>query len=425
MLQASAVAGDGQLLSTDSIRETLFAGLEGRFSGARVLALIPDRTRTLPLPLLFPMLADCLADTRQLDFMVALGTHPPLNAEELCSLVGLTPAQYHEDYSHINLLNHEWDNPAALTELGIIGEDQLRELCGPAWHHSLGGDVPVNLNRAVLEYDHILIVGPSFPHEVVGISGGAKYLFPGISGPQLINKFHWLGALITTMNIIGCKDTPVRDIIHQAAEFMPTPLTLLSLVVVDEGLAGMFIGDHLSAWDAAARLSQQNHIRWLDRPYERVLSWCPPMYDELWTGAKAMYKLEPAVADGGELVIYAPHMDTVSVTHGQYIYELGYHVLPWFLQQWPRFCDYPTSVIAHSTHVKGIGTFADGLEEPRIQVTLSSRISREDCARLNLGYRDPASLDLQAWRDCEDTLFVPKAGETLYRVQGDSRCGAG
>ena len=149
------------------------------------------------------------------------------------------------------------------------------------------------------------------------------------------------------------------------------------------------------------------------------------MYDELWTGAKAMYKLEPAVADGGELVIYAPHMDTVSVTHGQYIYELGYHVLPWFLQQWPRFCDYPTSVIAHSTHVKGIGTFADGLEEPRIQVTLSSRISREDCARLNLGYRDPASMDLQAWRDCEDTLFVPKAGETLYRVQGDSRCGGG
>ena len=187
-----------------------------------------------------------------------LGTHPPLNEEELCSLVGLSPAQYREDYSHINLLNHEWDNPAALTELGIIDEDQLRELCGPAWHHSLGGDVPVNLNRAVLEYDHILIVGPSFPHEVVGISGGAKYLFPGISGPQLINKFHWLGALITTMNIIGCKDTPVRDIIHQAAEFLPTPLTLLSLVVVDEGLAGMFIGDHLNAWAAAARLSQQH-----------------------------------------------------------------------------------------------------------------------------------------------------------------------
>lgn len=425
MIQAGAVAADGGLLSEDLIRETLHDGLAGQFAGARVLALIPDRTRTLPLPQLFPLLVECLADTRQLDFMVALGTHPPLSEAELCGLVGLTPAEYRERYPHIQLLNHDWDNPAALTELGVISDDQLRELCGPAWHHSLGGDVKVNLNRAVLEYDHILIVGPSFPHEVVGISGGAKYLYPGISGPQLINKFHWLGALITTMKIIGLRDTPVRDIIHQAAELLPTPLSLLALVVVDDGLAGMFIGDHLSAWDAAARLSQQKHVRLLERPFERVLSCCPPMYDELWTGGKAMYKLEPAVADGGELVIYAPHMDTVSVTHGRYIYDVGYHVLPWFLQDWSRYQDYPTSVIAHSTHVKGIGNVVDGIEEPRIQVTLASRISREDCATLNLGYRDPDRLDLPAWRDCEDTLFVPKAGETLYRVRGDQPCGAG
>lgn len=425
MLQARAVAADGELLSHDEICNTLHDGLAGRYTGARVLALIPDRTRTLPLPQLFPLLADCLRDARQLDFMVALGTHPPLGEAERCGLVGLTPAQYRERYPGIRLLNHEWDNPQALTELGVISADRLRELCGPAWHHSLGGDVPVNLNRAVLEYDHVLIVGPVFPHEVVGISGGAKYLFPGISGPELINKFHWLGALITTMKIIGCKDTPVRDIIHLAAEFLPTPLSLLALVVVDEGLAGMFIGDHLSAWDAAARLSQRKHIQLLDHPAERVLSCCPPMYDELWTGGKAMYKLEPAVADGGELIIHAPHMDTVSVTHGRHIYELGYHVLPWFLQDWERFRDYPTSVIAHSTHVKGIGDVIDGVEHPRIQVTLASRISREDCQTLNLGYRNPDSLDLRRWRERDDVLFVPKAGETLYRVAGDDRCGPG
>ena len=425
MLQAGAVAEDGLTLTDTQIRETLHAGLENRFRGARVLALIPDRTRTLPLPRLFPMLVECLANARQLDFMIALGTHPPLNEEERCALVGLTPATYRDRYAHVRLLNHEWDNPAALSELGVISDEQLRELCGPAWHHSLGGEVRVNLNRAALEYDHILIVGPSFPHEVVGISGGAKYLFPGISGPQLINRFHWLGALITTMKIIGHKDTPVRDIIHQAAELVPTPLTLLALVVVDKGLAGMFIGDHLQAWEAAARLSQQHHIHLLERPYERVLSWCPPMYDELWTGGKAMYKLEPAVADGGELVIYAPHLDTVSVTHGHYIRDVGYHVLPFFLKQWSRYCDYPTSVIAHSTHVKGIGTWEDGVERPRIQVTLASRISREDCAALNLGYHDPDSIDLRAWREREDTLFVPGAGEILYRVRGDGSNGTG
>lgn len=209
------------------------------------------------------------------------------------------------------------------------------------------------------------------------------------------------------------------DFIHAATAFVPTPITLLSLVVVGDGLAGMFIGSHTEAWGAAADLSRQHHIRWLERPFQQVLSWCPPMYDELWTGGKAMYKLEPAVADGGELIIYAPHMDTVSITHGSYIYDLGYHVLPYFLKQWDTYKHYPTSVIAHSTHVKGIGTYEDGIETPRIQVTLASRIPPEDCYRLNLGYRNPDDINPQDWQNREDegVLYVPKAGETLYRVR--------
>ena len=418
MLNAQAIAPNGQSLSDETIRETIEEGLRGKFTGARVLALIPDHTRTVPLPQLFPMLIEALDDTKQLDFMVALGTHPPLSEESRCKLVGISKYDWKNKYAHIGILNHEWDNPAALTDIGLITDDQMREIAGSAWHPSLRGDIPVNVNRAILDYDHILIVGPSFPHEVVGISGGAKYIFPGICGPDMINKFHWLGALITTMKIIGIKETPVRNVIHTAAEFIPRPITLLGLTVVGDGLAGMFIGDHIEAWHAAADLSRQHHIRWIDKPFERVLSWCPPMYDELWTGGKAMYKLEPAVADGGELIIYAPHMDTVSVTHGKHIYELGYHVLPYFLKQWEKFEHIPTSAIAHSTHVKGLGEFNNGVEKPRIQVTLASHISEDDCKTLNLGYLNPDDVHPDAWRDREDDglLFVPKAGETLYRV---------
>jgi nickel-dependent lactate racemase len=419
MLYAQATAAPDQLLSENVIRKTLEEGLTGQFTGTRVLALIPDHTRTVPLPQLFPLIVDALRDVKKLDFMVALGTHPPLSEESRCRLVGITLEEWRTTYAHIGILNHAWDNPEVLTEIGVITDDQLREIAGPAWHPSLSGDVPVRLNRAILDYDHILIIGPSFPHEVVGISGGAKYLFPGICGPEMINNFHWLGALITTMKIIGVKNTPVRDIIHLAATFVPTPITLLSLVVVGNGLAGMYIGDHIEAWEAAADLSRQHHIRWIDRPFQQVLSWCPPMYDELWTGGKAMYKLEPAVADGGELIIYAPHLDTVSITHGKYIYELGYHVLPYFLKQWDKFQHFPNSVIAHSTHVKGLGNFENGVETPRIQVTLASRISAEDCKKLNLGYRNPDDIVPQDWqnREAEGVLFVPKAGETLYRVK--------
>jgi nickel-dependent lactate racemase len=358
--------------------------------------------------------------------MVALGTHPPLREESLHKLVGITAEERTTTFKHIGLLNHAWDTPSALTSLGVIGQDEIKQIAGDYWHSSLPDEVDIRINKAALEYDHVIILGPTFPHEVVGFSGGAKYLFPGISGAEMINATHWLGALAGVVGTIGIKDTPVRAMIHAAAERLQTPVTLVALVVASsrnsgegKGLSGLFVGDHVSAWNEAAKLSAQRHIRWCEKPFQRVLSSAPPMYDELWTGAKAMYKLEPAVAVGGEVVIYAPHLDVVSNVHGKYIYEVGYHILPYFLNDWERFKHIPLGVLAHSTHVRGSGVWENGMEKPNIHVTLSSKISAEDCARLNLGYLDPAKVNQDEWKDRENdgVLYVPKAGEILYRLK--------
>jgi nickel-dependent lactate racemase len=407
------------LLSDDQVRQVLVKGLAGNFRGRRVLVLIPDHTRTIPLPFLFREVVELLHDTRQLDFMVALGTHPSLTERQICQLVGITPEERQTIYRQIGLLNHTWDSPGALTQIGTLPQDQIKQIAADNWHPSLGGDVKVKINRAVLEYDHILILGPTFPHEVVGYSGGAKYFFPGISGPDMINTTHWLGALAGVRDTIGIKETPVRTMIHAAAAYIPIPSTLIALVVVDGGLAGLFIGDYRSAWQAAADLSARRHIIWEDRPYQRVLSCAPPIYDELWTAGKAMYKLEPALAAGGELIIFAPHLASVSHVHGKFIYGVGYHVLPYFLNQWERFKHFPLAVLAHSTHVRGAGRFENGREYPRAKVTLASQITPEDCAQLALGYRNPDEIDMAAWQNREDQgiLFVPKAGEMLFRVK--------
>lgn len=438
MLQIQATAPAGQLLTESEIRDTLTQALERQFTNQRLLVLIPDHTRSLPLPFLFRALVEILHDTRQLDFMVALGTHPALSDESLNQLVGITsaeraslaagkglgtssvsPLQNPLPYPPIRLLNHAWDNPGALTSIGVIEQDQIKQIAGERWHSSLPNSVDIRLNKAALAYDHILILGPTFPHEVVGFSGGAKYLFPGISGPDMINATHWLGALAGVVGTIGVKDTPVRAMIHAAAEKLTTPVTLIALTVQDHDLAGLFIGDLYQAWSAAADFSAQRHIRWCEKPFQRVLSCAPKMYDELWTGAKAMYKLEPAVAVGGEVIIYAPHLDVVSHVHGKYIYEIGYHILPYFLQDWARFKHIPLGVLAHATHVRGSGVMEDGLEKPNVRVTLASQIPPADCARLNLGYLDPASIDLNEWqgRENEGILYVPKAGEILYRLK--------
>ncbi len=419
MIYSHSIAPAGRTLSKDQIIETLYKGLDSKFINQRTLVLIPDHTRSLPLPFLFRALVDVLRGAKQLDFMVALGTHPPLSDGSINKLVGITAEERAIPFGHVGLLNHTWDTPSALTLLGVMEQDEIKQIAGANWHSSLPSEVDIRINKAALEYDHIVILGPTFPHEVAGFSGGAKYLFPGISGGEMINVTHWLGALAGVVRTLGIKDTPVRAMIHAAAERLKTPLVLIALTVEGHELSGLFIGDHLSAWNEAAKLSAERHIRWCENPFQRVLSCAPPMYDELWTAAKAMYKLEPAVATGGEVIIYAPHLDVVSHVHGKYIYKVGYHILPYLLNDWERFKNYPLGVLAHSTHVRGSGVMENGIEKPNVRVTLASKISAEDCARLNLGYLDPIKVNIDDWKNREDegVLYGPKAGEILYRLR--------
>ncbi len=170
-------------------------------------------------------------------------------------------------------------------------------------------DVPVEINKTIYEYDQVMILGPVFPHEVVGFSGGNKYLFPGISGPEVLNFFHWLGAVVTNPMIIGSKWTPVRKIVDHAGAMVDIEKTCFCMVVrPDKSLAGLFFGTPESAWDAASDLSATEHITYKERPFHTIVSCAPPMYDDLWVGGKCMYKLEPILADGGELDhLRAPH----------------------------------------------------------------------------------------------------------------------
>jgi nickel-dependent lactate racemase len=419
MLVDQAIAPPGQHLTDEVVINCLTQAFNRQFTRKRVLVLIPDHTRSLPLPFLFRTLVNILGDAARLDFMVALGTHPPLTEESLNRLVGISSEDRTGSFASIGLINHAWNDPSALTSIGEFEKEQIKTIAGDIWHPSLPDHIDIRLNKAIFEYDHVIILGPVFPHEVVGFSGGAKYIFPGISGPEMINATHWLGALSGVVGTIGLKQTPVRAMIDAASQKLNVPLTLIALVVEEHDLSGVFIGDKKAAWNAAVELSAQRHIRWFENPFHRVLSCAPSMYDELWTCAKAMYKLEPATAVGGEVIIYAPHLETISHVHGKYIREVGYHILPYFLSDWERFKHIPLGVLAHSTHLRGSGIMDNGIEKPNVRVTLATRIPAEVCASLNLGYLDPATISLEEWqeRESEGILLVPRAGEILYRCK--------
>jgi nickel-dependent lactate racemase len=382
--------------------------------GRRVLLVVPDHTRTCPLGLLFRLIhASVGASVRRLDVMMALGTHPPMTEEQINRRLEITAEERRTRYASVGFFNHAWDDPGALMEVGRFSAPEIRELTDGLFEL----DIAVTCNRRVRDYDVLLIVGPVFPHEVVGYSGGNKYIFPGISGPEILNFFHWLGAVITNPRIIGNKWTPVRRVVDRAAAMVPVERRAFCMVVSGHDLAGLYAGTPEEAWSAASDHSARVHVIRTDRAYRQVLSCAPAMYDDLWVGAKCMYKLEPALADGAELIIYAPHIRHVSQTHGALIRKIGYHTRDYFLKQWDRFKDIPWGILAHSTHVKGIGAYENGIERPRVSVVLATGIPEEECRAINLGYRDPASIrprDFEG-RESEGILLVPKAGEMLYR----------
>ncbi len=403
-------------LSPADVREW-FANLPKHdFANQRILLIVPDATRTAPLPLLFDALfRELRPHCSAMDVLVALGTHPPMSDAQIAKLLGIDEAERGRLFYQLQTFNHEWDRPDRLLTLGIFTKQQTEEMSGGL----LSLEVPVQINSRIQDYDLLLVLGPVFPHEVVGFSGGNKYFFPGIGGPGVLNFFHWLGALITNAEIIGVKDTPVRRVVDAAASMISQTRRAITFVVSSDcSLHGIFYGTPESAWNEAADLSGQLHIKRCDRPYRQVLSCAPPMYDELWVAGKCMYKMEPVVADDGELIIYAPHMHEISVTHGKLIEQVGYHVRDYFTKQWDQFKEIPWGVLAHSTHVRGSGTFENGIERPRVRVTLASGIPEETCRRINLGYRDPASIDIESFANREDEgiLLVRKSGEYLYRL---------
>ncbi len=384
--------------------------------GKKVLVIIPDQTRSMPMPLMFHVLTEALSKkANKLDYIIALGTHPPLPEDMICKLLGITHEEKHTIYKDINIFNHAWQDPNVLHLLGVISKEQIYEFSNGL----LNQEVPVQINRIILDYDILIIVGPVFPHEVVGFSGGNKYFFPGISGPDFLNVFHWLGALITNIKINGVKHTPVRRLIDYASSMIKKEKYCFALNVEHDKTRAIFFGTPEEAWSIAADLSEKTHIIYKPRTYHSVLAESPLMYDEIWTAGKCMYKLEPVVADNGELIIYGPHIKEISVTHGHLIRKIGYHTRDYFLAQMDKFRDIPGGILAHSTHVRGIGTYTDGIEKPRVKVTLATSIPKEICDEINLGYRDPNAINIEDWKNREDEgiLFVPQAGEVLYRVK--------
>jgi nickel-dependent lactate racemase len=416
LIAAGSASAD---LSISEIRAAVKSALAGISPGERVLAIVPDKTRDDNTDLLIPFASEELLarGAACFDILVALGTHSPMTEAEKRVKLGL------DNGAEIPLLgrvfDHRWDDPNDLVSLGTLPGAQVSDLTGGL----LNSDIPVRLNRLLAPglYDTVLVFGATVPHEVAGFSGGSKYFFQGVAGPDLTHQTHWLGALATIEKIIGRVETPTRRLIEAAADLVPARIVSFNSVVTREDgrlrTHALFAGDIKAAFRRAAEISSQVHIKYVDRKYKRVVALLDEHYTEMWVGGKASYKLGGIIEEVGELIIYAPHLDRISDTHGRLIEKYGYWPLEKVKQLLSSNSDLEQNlcVAAHLAHVSFSNS---GLSRepsaPRYRITLSSGLDEANCRRVNLGFLNPADFRVEDYESLPDTLIVPQAGRDLY-----------
>ena len=405
-------------LSVDDMRLIVEEALESVPAGSRVLAVISDRTRDDNTPELFPLISRVLAarGAAQFDALVAQGTHVAMSDGDKRSKIGA-------GLSAIPLLgtvfDHHWDRDSELTTLGTITADEIAAETGGLLRESV--NIRLNAHLRPGHYDVVLVIGATVPHEVAGFAGGAKYFFPGVAGPELTHLTHWLGALATIERVIGRVETPTRHLIEKAASFVPTPVIAFTSVSTrnEQGFKtrALFTGDLRATVRQAAAVSQQVHVRYTGRRYKRVVALLDAHYDELWVGGKASYKLGSVIERGGELIIFAPHLTAISLTHGALIEKYGYAPLERVRDMVEGSDELRANlcVAAHLAHVAYAGEKGhDGVVVPRYRITLAANLPEEICRKVNLGYMDMGTFDVRTYANDPDTLVVPIAGRDLY-----------
>jgi nickel-dependent lactate racemase len=383
-------------------------------SGLKVLAIVPDSTRVVPVPLFFRLFQDALSGiVKSLDFIVASGTHLPMSNTGLFSHFGTAPRELSRKFSKTRLFSHQWNLPEELTLLGTIPADDISMLSSGL----IQTELPVRINRLIQDYDILIVLSPVTPHEYTGFSGGNKSFFPGIGGHEVTNFIHWAGILPPQGNSIGDTRSPTRFLLDRAASLIPVPRLFFCPVLKNYGLSGLFIGDHNEAWEEAVKLSSKVHIIHEKRQYSTVVTKVPVMYQDMWTGAKCVTKNERIVEDDGELIVYAPHIGQLSFSHGMLIEALGYHTKDYFISHWEKFKGYPWMVLAHSTLLKPGGTYEQAKEKPRIRVRLATGIKRNICKKVNIDYANPDSIRLDDYinKEAQGFLLIHDGSEMLHQ----------
>lgn len=415
-------------LTNEQLEEIVKESLKDFSYVKKVLLIHSDYTRTDFTNKLVPLIYQELKNKgmSKIDSLNAGGTHREMTEIEIREKLGL--------FSQINFnhfYNHEYNNPGQLVTVGEISSSFVEEKT----NGELSQSIPVVVNKLITEdYDLIIALGGTLPHEAAGYAGGLKVFFPGISGPEVIDLLHWAAVLIGITRIIGTVDNPAREVINKGSSYIfdqiKTPTISFNMVfeekehqVIPKGLyVGVGFNGFIDAYKQAASASSQIHVVYIDEPLNYAVQVIDQSYDEIWTAGKGSYKLQsPGVmAPGGEIIIYAPH---INCFHSRpemdlALRQIGYHCKDYVKKYLKSNPEFSKNIAAHVINVRGPGSFDinSGKEEFDFKVTLATGISQDICESVELGYRNPDSIQREDFIEPKK-CWIENGGKYLYKIK--------
>ncbi len=260
--------------------------------GQRVLILCDDNTRPTPASLIMPHVLDELrrggVRKRDIQILMAVGTHRPMTYDEMCEKLG---QRICEEYQ---ITNHDWRNESSLAYLGTTGSG-----------------VEILVNRLVLEADVVLGVGHIVPHGACGFTGGGKIVLPGICGQKSTLQMHTM----SNVGFRGKAENPVREAIDEAGLKAGMEIIINAVQDATGKLVGLVVGHPIRAHREGVKAAKEIYTVQVASPADIVITDSYPADIDLWQAGKALEAASLVVKKGGVIILVTPCPDGVAPAH--------------------------------------------------------------------------------------------------------------
>jgi len=266
---------------------------------AKVTIIIDDITRPTPQKLILPIVLQELkksgVEDKNINIIIALGTHRYLTRKEMKERVGL------EIFKRVDVKNSEWKDIGNFVDLG-----------------KTKNGTPIKVNREVYNSDFVIGIGSISPHVHAGWSGGAKIIQPGVCGWETTGATHLLAPRSPELfKIAGNVNNSFRKEIEEIGKKIGLNFIINTIVNPEGKIYDVVAGDPIIAHREGVKRARGFFVVPIKELADIVIVSAYPGEIDYWAGAKAVFLSQRGLKYNGITIVAGEFPEGIASTHVQ------------------------------------------------------------------------------------------------------------